>query len=145
MDNTSNTSIFDLTFETESRSHLIEIAKWSKLLSITGIVAGSLLAILGLIVMFVGPSLSDYFGSSLLGYAGIIYVFAGLLYIFPSIKLLRFATQMPVAFQKSDQALVNEALGNLKSVFKFWGILTLIVIALYAIVLLLVTLFGAFS
>jgi hypothetical protein len=40
---------------------------------------------------------------------------------------------MPTAIKKNDQLLVNEAFKNLRSCFRFWGILALIILGFYAI------------
>jgi uncharacterized phage infection (PIP) family protein YhgE len=144
MDNTTDSSIFDLAIDEESRSHLFETCKWAKLLSIMGIILSALMVLGGLIFSIVGSTLTSSMGMGAFGsFIGLIYLALGALYFYPSWKLMRFSGNMPAALRKNDQGLVTEAFGNLKSCFKFWGIMTLVIIGLYIVAMLGVTIFSS--
>ena len=141
----NDTSIFDLVIDQEGSRYLTEMAKWARLLSILGLILAVLMVIAGLVMAFIGSSVNSFAGLRGMGPAiGIIYIVLGLLYMYPSWVLLKFASVMPSALKKSDQLLVNEALKNLNSCFRFWGILSVIIIGLYVLVIVGSMLFATF-
>lgn len=141
----NDTSIFDLVIDQEGSRYLTEMAKWARLLSILGLILAVLMVIAGLVMALIGSSINSFAGLRGMGPAiGIIYIFLGLLYMYPSWVLLKFASVMPSALKKSDQLLVNEALKNLNSCFRFWGILSVIIIGLYVLVIVGSMLFATF-
>jgi Family of unknown function (DUF5362) len=142
----SQSSIFDLQIDEQSRLHLLETAKWGKLLAIVGIISGGLIALVGLMFMVAGPIFSGMESMrAFSGAIGIVYLVIGVVWLFPSFKLLRFSSNMPAGINKSDQLLVTEAFANLKSCFKVWGIMTLVLIIFYALAMVAVMVVGAFS
>ena len=137
MDTNTEPTIFDLAIDEESRSHLFETCKWAKLLSVMGIILSALMVLGGLIFSLVGSTFTSGMGLGAFGsFIGLIYLGLGALYFYPSWKLMRFSGNMPAALRKNDQSLVTEAFGNLKSCFKFWGIMTLVIIGLYIVAML---------
>lgn len=134
MENQNETSLFDLVIDNDGQNNLLEIAKWAKLLSIMGLIAGLLVVFAGFIAILLGSSISTFAGMRGLGpIIGVISVIFGLFYLYPSWLLLKYATTMPSAIKKNDQLLVNESLKNLKSCFRFWGILALVILGFYAL------------
>ncbi len=145
METQNDTSIFDLVIDQEGSRYLTETAKWARLLSILGLILGVLMVIAGLVVALIGSSINSFAGLQGMGpLIGIIYMALGLLYMYPSWMLLKFASAMPTALKKSDQLSVNEALKNLNSCFRFWGILSVIIIGLYVLVIVGSMLFATF-
>jgi hypothetical protein len=141
----NDTSIFDLVIDQEGSRYLTEMAKWARLLSILGLILAVLMVIAGLVMALIGSSINSFAGLRGMGPAiGIIYIVLGLLYMYPSWVLLKFASVMPSALKKSDQLLVNEALKNLNSCFRFWGILSVIIIGLYVLLIVGSMLFATF-
>ena len=141
----NDTSIFDLVIDQEGSRYLTEMAKWARLLSILGLILAVLMVIAGIVMALIGSSINSFAGLRGMGPAiGIIYIVLGLLYMYPSWVLLKFASVMPSALKKSDQLLVNEALKNLSSCFRFWGILSVIIIGLYVLVIVGSMLFATF-
>jgi hypothetical protein len=143
MDKTQE-SIFDLQLDEECKRHLLETSKWGKLLSVVGIIGGALIMLAGIVVMIAGQAMSSM--ASLGGFAwliGLVYVVLGAICLFPSFKLLRFSSNMPAGIHKTDQALVVSGFANLKSCFKVWGIMTLVMIGLYVAVLAGAAIFGS--
>jgi len=132
-------SLFDLGIDDVGQSYLLSTAKWNRFLAWLGIIGCSLIILL---VVF-GSSFflsrmspfgrsgfsSGYFTGALIFYV----VFIGL-FIIPNVYRLNFANKMLMALRTNDQQLLNESLSNLKSFSKFWGILAIIIISLYAII-----------
>ncbi len=61
----------------------------------------------------------------------VIYIILAAIYFFPCLFLLRFSNKMKAALQTDDQALLTGSFQNLKIMFRFVGILTIIIIAFY--------------
>jgi hypothetical protein len=148
MDTNANTNIFEVSITQEGAQYLNETAKWGKILAVVGFIISGLFIMGGFLVMFIGSSFMESLGPSggVIGtVAGFIYLLLGVVYIYPSLKLLRFCNAMPEGLRSGDQQTVTMALKNLKSVFKFWGLLTLIIIGIYGLIILLTMVFGATS
>ena len=141
---TTGQNLFELQVDHETTSYLSETAKWAKFLSIVGFVMCGLLLLAALFAGTLMSTISRIGGSGayesgLMAGSGIligaIYVAVGALYFLPCLYLYRFATKMQVALRQNDQVNLNRSLGSLKSCFKFVGVLTLIVLALYALII----------
>jgi hypothetical protein len=64
---------------------------------------------------------------------GIFYILIAGLYFFPAMYLYRFATASAQAIEKLNDDILEEGIENLKSLFRFTGILMIIVLSFYAI------------
>ena len=126
----------NLGLSPESLGFLNETRKWTHFLSILGFIFVGLIAIFSL---FIGSFL-DTFNSSMGGglpfpsiIITIVYFAFALLYFVPTIYLFRFSARLKGALVTNDPVLLTEAFGNLKSLFKFWGIFSIIIISIYAL------------
>lgn len=61
-------------------------------------------------------------------------VLAGVYYI-PVTYLYRFSVQMNLAIKRHDEILYTSGFANLKSLFKFFGIFTIVLLVIYALAL----------
>jgi hypothetical protein len=61
------------------------------------------------------------------------YLIFAALWFFPCLYLYRFATQMQQAIQSNEQLKIQQSLRNLKSYFRFVGILFIVILSLYAL------------
>ena len=64
---------------------------------------------------------------------------------FPFFFLYRFSTKAKAALASGDQESLNVSLQNLKVYFRYLGIITIIILALYAIILLIALLGAGFG
>ncbi len=114
-------------------AHLRETAKWAKFLSILGFILSALLVVFGI---FAGSILTNFnkmgdpggAGAKVIG-AGmlsVIYIIIAAIYIMLSLYLYRFATRMLATLQHPDQVLFNDALNNLRLVYKITGIIVIV-------------------
>jgi hypothetical protein len=136
--NTSN--LLELHIDSQSNAYLRETAKWAKFLAIIGFIGCALIILIGVFAGSVmATAFSDLGGGGFGGGMGVvmavIYILFALLAFFPYLYLYRFANQMQAALRSNDQAALTTSFGNLKSCFKFVGILTIIVLAFYALAL----------
>ncbi|MGM9478723.1 hypothetical protein ACS5PU_20025 [Pedobacter sp. GSP4] len=121
----------------EMRSYLYDITKWARFLSIVGFVFAALLILVALSIPSIiagNPGLAKQFAP--LGQGGsivltIIYLLLGLFYFYPSILLFRVANRGKQGVLFGDQESLDVAVLSLKSLFKFWGIMTIAVIVGY--------------
>jgi hypothetical protein len=148
MEQATGSSLFSLTIDPVTKNHLAETAKWSKFLAIVGMVFVALGLIGVLFFAFYVSSVSNVDG----GYGGNMYggffpgfgVGLALFYIillaicfFPLLYLLRFANRMKAALYGNDQQALNTAFLNLKSCLRYVGIFTIIILAFYAIAIII--------
>ena len=121
------------------RSFIYETAKWTKFLSIVGFVFSALIALSALSVGAIISTLSAVSpGNPLLKIGApaltVFYLLISLLQFYPSLLLFKFSNAANQAVLFAEQNSLSVALGNLKSFFKFWGIITIIIIGFYAMI-----------
>lgn len=140
MDQPTPSNLFDLQLDQQASSYLGEAARWARFLSILGFI---MCVILVLAAVFMGSFLAGSIGNTNLGSASLfggtfvstLYILVALLYFFPCLYLFHFGTKMRTALRNNDQEALSGAFKNLKSCFKFFGILSIIVLVLYALAL----------
>jgi hypothetical protein len=111
-----------------------ETVKWAKFLAICSFVGLGLMVLAGVVFLFLSVSVpvpsETKLSTSILG---ILYILIAALYFFPAIYLYRFATASAEAINTLNDDTLEEGLENLKSLFRFTGILMIIVLSLYAV------------
>ena len=137
MDQNQNTSLFGLGIDHISKNHLAEAARWAKFLAICGFIMIGMMMIYGLTVAMLFSQMSDYDKSyqsnnvkRMLGV--VMFIFYGVcavLAFFPYFFLLRFANKMKRALDSDDQTELNNSFMNLKILYRYLGILTIIGLA----------------
>ncbi len=134
---TSNQSLFDLQLDPAGAEYLRESAKWAKFIAIIGFVFCGLMVVAAL---FAGSILAASMSTALGGGAGIggglitfIYIAIAALWFLPCLYLFRFASGMQGALANNEQEKLLNSLKNLKSHFKFIGILLIIMLVFYAL------------
>jgi len=115
---------------------LMETSKWGKFLAILGYVLMGFLVLLALVTIVGFSFMAKAAGKGVPTFwIGLVYiVFAGIYYI-PVTYLYRFSVQMKQAIQTNDESLYASGFQNLKSLFKFTGIFTIVILSLYALIL----------
>lgn len=134
-ENTDNSA---LVISEQIMTHLNETRKWAKFISIMGFIGVGLIVIIALsigsILNFVASMapmplpFSSFFIT-------LIYLLIALLYFFPVRYLYLFSTKMETALMQKDQSELSASFENLKSVFKFIGIMTIVVISIYILII----------
>lgn len=133
------TQLEQLVLTSKAKGFLREISKWTFFFSILGFINIALF-VLGAIVIMLGLSpMLDLAGQQQgipnLGLIlGVFYLFTAILMIFPVVYLFKFSRKMKKALTTKSDAILADAFENLKSHFKFIGVLTIIVISLYVLV-----------
>jgi len=124
----------ELRIDNASKLFLAEAAKWTTFLAILGYIGISLMVIAALFMMTLGASMST--GNSMMPFGGgivfsLVYLVFAALYFIPINYLYRFGSNMKSALRSNNQTELTKAFEYLKSHYKFIGILTIIVFALY--------------
>lgn len=155
MEQHQSQSLFSLSIDPLTKAHLAETAKWARFLAIVGMVLLVLMIIFGLFFSTMMATSSNPFEEPTEGGAGlmsglgigmaIMYILLALIWFFPLLYLLRFANSMKAALHSSDQTALNVSFQNLKSCFRYVGIFTIILLALYALFFAIALLGGAAS
>jgi hypothetical protein len=136
--------IFNLQVDDFSKSYLLEAARWAKFLSIMGFIGIGFMILGGL---FGGMMMTSFSGGSAMGALGgtgilLLYVLIAAIYIYPILALYRFSSNIKPAILSSNQEQFNTALRNLKGMFKFLGIFTIIFLALYVLFIIVIAVVG---
>jgi hypothetical protein len=130
--NTTQTETFAVN--REIKLYLAETAKWGNVLAIIGYVFMGLM-ILASLVMIIGFSqMSGQIGFPM-WILGIVYLILAGVYYIPVTYLYRFSAQIKLAVHRNDGKLYTTGFENLKSLFKFFGIFTFVLLGLYVLVL----------
>lgn len=127
----------------EMRSYIYEISKWARFLSIIGFILSAFLIIgsFGIgAALTNNPSmvaqLGPLAGAGAIGVT-IVYLVLALMYFYPSLLLFRFSNKGKQGVLYGDQESLDNAMMNMKSLFKFWGIFTIVIMIGYFLFMLL--------
>jgi len=145
MDTNNNISLFELQVDHESTIFLRETAKWAKFLAILGFVWCGIFILLGFFILTIrlGTYIDAYNTGMAVGIS-VGYMAVAVVYFFPCIYTLNFARKMKTALQNNDQEHLITSLRNLRSTFRYLGILAIVGLALM-VVLVFFNLFGRFG
>jgi hypothetical protein len=134
------------------RSYLYDTAKWTKFLSVMGFVFTALIAMFafgaGTFVSVLGKmSPGNPLAAMGAGFITVYFLVMALIYFYPSLLLFKHSNSIKKAVLYGDQESLSDAMLNLKSFFKFWGVLFIVIIAFYflAVVMAVITSMGAAS
>jgi len=136
----STTGLFELSIDSTAHGYLLDAARWAKFLAFVGFI---FCVCFMTIALFVG-TLSETFttlGSqsfSLLFKTLITFAYAGLalLNFFPCLYLYKFASKMQVALRDNNQEQLNRSFKNMRSFYRFVGMLMIICLCFFALSLL---------
>lgn len=143
-----DSSLFSLSVDPVSKSHLSDTSKWARFLAITGMISLALLVLAGLyLATQINKTTTDFSGEGFETNTGIaaamgvgivvMYVIIAVIWFFPLLFLLRFANQAKTAIDSNNQEQLNSAFQNLKVCFRYVGIVTIIGIGFYLLTFLI--------
>jgi len=135
-----DSEISAIDVSSDSKSHLLGAAKWARFIAIAGFVflGFFLLIFFATGSMFLTVGLSNFELDAMKSGAAILFVaFMSALIFFPNYYLYKFSSGIITAILSSSTIDLTNGLKNLKSVFKFYGILFALQIGIYGILFLL--------
>lgn len=140
-ENTSTFDSFELQLTATAQDFLRETGKWAKFLSILGFIFIALFVLFGLFFFALGSTMDSAmaqagggmspFGALTGGFLGGLYIVFAIIYFFPVLYLFRFSAKIGDALASKNSQLLADALENLKSHYKFLGIVAIIMIAFW--------------
>src|SRR5689334_4359332 len=113
--------------------HLRATKPWVRLISVIMFISVGLMFLGGLAMFFV-PATPGLRGTGVGPLIGIFYFIFGGLYLIPAYFLHQYASSIQELLNGGGDSAMENALGSQKSFWRFVGILTLILICLYALV-----------
>ena len=139
MDTEFNTQNENLKIDEASKSFFLEMAKWTKFLSILGFISLGIMVLVAFSIRSLMSNLPNMggmstFSTALSGFVTFIYVAIAIVYYFPIKYLYDFSTKVKKALEQTNQQLFNEAIAKLKSHYKFVGIVTVIIFSMYVLI-----------
>ena len=124
----------DLVVNDATQVNLISSAKWGKFLSIVGFIGCVLMLLAGIYMATIMPSLGVYaYASESARIAGFVYIITSIILFFPCLYLNKFSNKIREAIRSTSQESLDTAFLNLKSMFKFYGIVTIIFLLIFAL------------
>ncbi|WP_184546260.1 DUF5362 family protein [Mucilaginibacter sp. FT3.2] len=125
----------------EAQSYLLTAGKWATFLGILGFVFCGLFALFAISIGSIFAKLAEAMPFNpglkmMAGFGGaltIFYLLIDLVYFFFALYIYQFATKIKAGINFSDSTHVTAGLGKLKSFFKLWGIVTIVIICLYIV------------
>lgn len=135
----------NLIISNESVVYLAETVKWTKFLSIMGFI---LIGVMVIFSLFAGTMFSNFNNQNTPPGFGIgitlMYLLLALLYYFPISYLLKFSQNTKSALETNNNEDLAFALRNQKSLYKFMGISTIVMLSIYLILGLFMLVFTIF-
>ena len=133
---TQNTQPLEIT--ENSREYLKTAASWTRFLAIFSFVAIIFLALVGIIMLTAGnfiEEVSNKVGNDVpfhgfFRFMGMIYIVLSIVVIFPTLYLFRFSKKTVTALENQDTFVMETAFKNMKSYWKFSGIMAIVALAL---------------
>jgi hypothetical protein len=140
--NSGQSDIFKLEIDSNAKGSFLEMARWTKFLAILGYVMMGIVLALGIFMsIFINSFYEAYGGTSplaALGSAGpiivmLFFMLITAIYIYPTYALMKYSACIKTALTTDNRDQFNMAIKYLKNMFKYIGILMIIVLALYGI------------
>ncbi|MHB9141872.1 MAG: hypothetical protein ACYC25_08365, partial [Paludibacter sp.] len=129
-----------LSITAEGGNYLKVASGWATFLAVLGFIGTGFIVLAALLIMVMSPfigSLSKFGGT--FGFPmilmGVVYLLLGVVYFFPAYYLYNFANKIKIALINNNQKTLDESLKNLKKMFKYIGIMSIVLISLYLIMI----------
>lgn len=125
---------------------LSETRKWAKFLSILGFIGVGFLVIVSIVVGVTLSTIGNIPNTPFpIGLISVIYLVIAALYFLPVLYLYKFSQFTGTALKNNSPSDLTTGLENLKSHYKFLGIVAIVFLSLYPIGIIAVILIAAFK
>ena len=114
------------------QNNLLTATKWLKFITILGTVGVALFFIIGIVLLFI-PTYDGVPGALY----GVIYMLLTLLYFYPIKKSFDLIKNTREAMGNASQMGLEQAAANVKSILKYFGILSIVCLSIYALILII--------
>ncbi|AZQ65304.1 hypothetical protein EI427_24115 [Flammeovirga pectinis] len=120
-------------------NYLKEVQKWTYFFSILGFIGIGAILIAAIVIGFTAPT--KYADQSIFVVIG--YIIMSIIYIFPVRYLFGFSRKLKRALLSEDEEQLELSFKNLKSHFKFVGVVTILMMCFYGFIF-IISLLGVF-
>ena len=127
-----NTPTLEIT-ET-AKDYLNSTASWAKFFAILSFIGIGFCVLAGIMMMAMGSLVEkvttySHLPGGISAFSGVLYFVMAIIMYFPASYLLRFSQKTKIALANHDTPVLEEAFQNMKSFWKFYGIVTMIALA----------------
>ena len=135
---------FELQLNQSAKGFLRETAKWAYFLSILGYIGIGFIVLIaifaGAVFAYIGNLSREMnsFGAMGGSFISALYLIIAVFYFFPVYYLNKFAANAKIALRDNDSKSLAASFEYLKSHYKFIGIVSLIILCLYALIIVFV-------
>ncbi|HWZ14908.1 MAG TPA: DUF5362 family protein [Mucilaginibacter sp.] len=132
----------------EAQSYLLEAGKWAYFLGIVGFIMTGFILLCAFFVGAIFSLMTKYqpattpYPAGVGGVMSFLYILIAIFYFFFSFYLYKFGNRIKKGIGYNDALEVGSALEKLKSFFKLWGITTIVILAFYALMIVIVVVVG---
>jgi len=133
----------DLQVSASAQSFLSDSARWGKFLAIIGFIFCGFMVVIAFfipaLIMNFPPynTMASGLSASITAGMTVVYLLLALLFFFPCLYLFKFSVKMQASLNSMSQENFEESLKNLKSMFRFYGICTIVMLSIYALIFLI--------
>ena len=143
----------ELKITPDVKTNLLSASRWAKFLSITGFVFTGLMVVLAIVFIIAGHAFHEAhsgwdmaynmrYASNMSGVVmGFTYLTMAAIYFFPCLFLFRFADKTKNAMLSGTQTSFSAGMSNLKNLYQYMGILTIVGIDFFAIIMFFMVIF----
>ena len=122
------------------KEYLVSSTKWAKFLLILQSIAAAFLVIMAIAVFAFGSTIGSKLygvqGTAIGGILGFVYLLIAAIVIYPIVKGFGFVSGVRTACETDNEAELLRGFHNMRSWLKFYGILAIILLVLYALIFL---------
>ena len=136
--NSGITDIFKMEIDDYSKSNFIEMSRWTKFLAVVFFTISSIAVVAGVFLSFLAPRLNNASQITSAGTPGPAIIITSILVgiatnFFPAYSLLKYSSNVRSALKTGNKDQFNAAIRHLKNMFKYVGILMIIMLLVYGI------------
>jgi amino acid transporter len=124
-----------LSLNSTTLQFMMECTKWAKFFAVMSFIGLGLMLLVGILFLII-PGKPEFM------LIGGFYLVFSVIYYFPGNYLLQFSNKTRNAIDHLDEQDLEEGIKNLKSLFRFTGILTIVVLSLYVLFIIGAIIFG---
>ncbi|RYD21992.1 MAG: hypothetical protein EOP88_09525 [Verrucomicrobiaceae bacterium] len=114
---------------------------WVRFLSVLMFIGTGLMVLLAIMMIVMGGAMAQaapsnpFIAGGAGAFVGGIYLVMALLYVYPAIRLWKYASRISELMQSATSFSLEAALREQRKFWKFFGILALILVSLYALII----------
>jgi lipid-A-disaccharide synthase-like uncharacterized protein len=135
----------ELSLTQQALASLKTAANWSMFMAIIGFIGIGFMVIAGIVTLGASSVLEGSTQGSFpfpFWILSLLYWVIAILYFFPQLYLFRFSSKMKQALQFNETPTLTESFYNLGKHYKYLGIMTILIIAMYFIFFISMFIFG---